>query len=77
MWKDIDHEQLFNFTKDLNGLGVLFMMTNSDADYVHEQFKQYNIERVPVRRFIDALKYRDGQVKKERSIVNDVVIRNY
>ena len=66
-----------SWQKQLDKNGVLFMMTNNYVDEVKETFDGYNVESLKVKRFIDSLKSKDGEVRTERSDVLEAVIRNY
>ncbi len=63
-----DHLDLLNICDRINDAGGKFMVSYDDNDNVHELYKQYNIEAIPV---IYA-----GQTTK-REYKNELVITNY
>jgi len=77
-WDDEQHKQLFDYIDSLNERGVKFLMTNSDTPYVVERCSKYNTHSHSVKRFIDALKYRDGSKKQDgRDQAQELIIWNY
>ncbi len=54
----------------LNQKGVKFLLSNSDTDFIKELYKDYQIEIVKVKRYINC----DG---KNRSNFTEVLVRNY
>lgn len=77
LWNQKSHDDFFDFLHKLDKDGVLFITTNNDVEYVRAKTKEYNTDEVKVKRFIDALKYKDGTSKKERKSVNELIIRNF
>lgn len=54
----------------LNKKGVKFLLSNSDTDFINELYKDYKIEKVVVKRYINC----DG---KNRNNFTEVLVRNY
>ncbi|MDR1475187.1 MAG: DNA adenine methylase [Holosporales bacterium] len=67
---DKEHEKLATFCKDLDKNGVLFMLSNSDNQFIRRLYDGYNMENVDASRFISC----KGQ---ERKKANELIIRNY
>lgn len=55
---------------DLTERGIRFMLTNSDAEFIHELYSAYKIVPVKARRVVNS-------VASKRGFVNELVIRNY
>lgn len=74
---DDDQIRLAKFFSKLNTMGAYLMLSNSDPknenpddEFFDELYKEYNIERVPAKRYINC----DAS---KRGAINEVIIRNY
>jgi len=80
-WKQENHDKLVIFLKQLDQKGVKFLMTNNDCEYIRKCYKNYTIQEVETRRYIDALNYelKDGTKRKktQREKVLELIITNY
>ena len=65
-----DQENLKKELDKANEKGVLWMLSNSDTDFIKNLYKDYNIDIVKANRSINS----DGN---NRGKVNEVIIRNY
>jgi len=54
----------------LDARGIRFMLSNSDTNFIRDQYSRYRIESVSARRFINSNVLRRGDVK-------EVVVMNY
>jgi len=54
----------------LNERGIKFMLSNSDTDFIREQYRCYNLTEVRASRSINSISSRRGDV-------NELIIRNY
>ena len=63
-----DHLELFDICNKINALGGRFMVSYDDNPKVHELYKEYNIDAIPV--------IYSGQTTK-RDYKNEIVITNY
>lgn len=54
----------------LNKKGVKFLLSNSDTEFINDLYKDYKIEKVVVKRYINC----DG---KNRNNFTEVLVRNY
>ena len=66
--EDVDHLELLDICNIINKAGGKFMLSYDDDKKVHELYKEYNIEKIPV---IYA-----GQTSR-REYKNELVISNY
>jgi len=55
---------------ELNRRGVKFMLSNSDTEFIREQYKNYNIECIQAKRSINSNSSLRGDV-------NEIVVTNY
>ncbi|HEU5052958.1 MAG TPA: Dam family site-specific DNA-(adenine-N6)-methyltransferase [Hanamia sp.] len=60
---------LANFANNLHDKGCFVMISNSDVPLIKELYNGWNIQEVPVVRYISC--------KKERIKVNELIIKNY
>lgn len=65
-----DQIRLRNECNRLNSIGVKFMLSNSDTNFIRELYKEYNIHVVPATRNINS----NGAKRKK---VNELLITNY
>ncbi len=65
-----DQIRLKNLCDKLNEKGVKFLLSNSDTEFIKDQYKDYQINYVKANRFINS----DA---KKRGEINEVLIRNY
>lgn len=72
LFGDEEQLRLKRFCDELDGMGIRFMLSNSDGGdgYFEELYKGYRIERVEARRSVN----RDGS---KRGKVSELVIMNY
>ena len=52
---------LYNFLCDLDDLGITFLMTNSDNDYINEMFSEWDIDRITTKYSVAASGERRGE----------------
>lgn len=64
-----EHIRLANLFKTLSNKGVKCMLTNHNTEFIRELYKDFNIEIVPVKRFINA--------NSDRRKGEEVIITNY
>ncbi|MDR2643056.1 MAG: DNA adenine methylase [Planctomycetaceae bacterium] len=69
-WNKSDQIRLREACDKLNAKGIKFLLSNSSADLIKEQYKHYNISIVKANRVINS----DGTNRGE---VNELLIRNY
>jgi len=74
---DEDQERLSKFFKKMDSKGAYLMLSNSDPknedpedEFFDILYKDFNIERVPAKRFIN----RDAS---KRGNINEIIVRNY
>ena len=65
---DTEHAKLFNLLHNLNSRNIKFLMSNSDAQKVKDEFTDYNTVEIVCRRAINS--------KKPDSKVNELLIWN-
>jgi len=65
-----DHEKLAEFCHKIHNNGGLFMLSNSDTEFVRSLYRNYNIETVSASRFVSCK-------ANERNKQNELIIRNY
>jgi len=65
-----DHIRLRKCCDYLTTNGIKFMLSNSDTDFIREQYSDYNIVVVKAKRSINSN-------SKGRGFVNELIIRNY
>lgn len=63
------HERLAKLFQILDKKGCYCMLTNHNTPFIHELYKQYEIEVIPVKRMINC----DGK----KRVGEEVIIRNY
>ena len=61
--------ELAGFANDLHDRGCFVMISNSDVPLIRNLYIGWNIEEVPVVRYISC--------KKERIKMNELIIKNY
>lgn len=64
------HEKLAEFCHKIHSNGGLFMLSNSDTEFVRSLYRNYNIETVSASRFVSCK-------ANERNKQNEFIIRNY
>jgi DNA adenine methylase len=69
-WNMFDQVRLREACDKLNAKGIKFLLSNSSANFIKDQYKQYNINTVKANRAINS----DGANRGE---VNELLIRNY
>lgn len=69
-WNMYDQIELRKACDELNAKGVKFLLSNSSADFIKEQYKDYKISIVKANRAINS----DGTNRGE---VDELLIRNY
>lgn len=76
-FNDEDQIRLANFFKKMDGNGAFLMLSNSDPknedpndDFFDNLYKEYKIERVPAKRFINCDASKRGEI-------NELIIKNY
>lgn len=67
-----DHERLIKYCKKLNEMGVNFMLSNSNCDYIKNNFNEecYKIIEVSISRTLNSNKNNRGKQKCEIIITN-------
>jgi DNA adenine methylase len=65
-----DQERLADVYKKLDRRGCKLMLSNSDADFIHDLYKGYRIEVVKAKRMINCK-------AAKRGAINELVILNY
>ena len=68
----LEEEQikLFEVFKELDKIGCLVALSNSDTNFIKELYKEYNINIVNANRFINSKSSGRGKI-------NEVLVRNY
>ena len=66
---DEDQEKVAKTVKNLDAAGCLFMVSNADTEKIRNMYERFNIDTLPVTRFITC--------KKIRHKVRELVITNY
>jgi DNA adenine methylase len=69
-WNMFDQVRLREACDKLNAKGIKFLLSNSSASFIIDQYKQYNISTVKANRAINS----DGANRGE---VDELLIRNY
>ncbi|MDR2410241.1 MAG: DNA adenine methylase [Bacteroidales bacterium] len=62
--------KLRDFCNELDKRGILFMLSNSSTDFIHNIYSAYNITHVKAKRAINS-------VATKRGDIDEVVVRNY
>lgn len=65
-----DQEHVYKYFKTLDRKGAYLMLTNSDTPFIHNLYKDYSINRIPVNR-----KIANGYANNTSAY--DLIIRNY
>lgn len=65
-----DQIRLRECCDDLNRRGIKFMLSNSAAPFILEQYSAYNITKVRARRAVNS-------VGSKRGDIEEAVVRNY
>lgn len=65
-----EQEELKKIFKKLDARGCILMLSNSDTPFIRNLYKEWHINRVSAKRFINC-------VGKKRGDVFEVVVRNY
>lgn len=65
-----DQLRLFEACKKLDEKKALFMQSNSDCDFIWELYKDFNIEKIPVKRYINSK-------SNGRKQIFELIIKNY
>jgi DNA adenine methylase len=66
---EIQQRALAKVVKEIDGRGVLFLMTNADVPLIRQLYSRYNIVSLPVTRFVTC--------KETKHVVQELVITNY
>jgi DNA adenine methylase len=69
-WNMFDQIRLREACDKLNAKGIKFLLSNSSADFIKEQYRQYSINTVKANRAINS----DGANRGE---IDELIIRNY
>jgi DNA adenine methylase len=69
-WNVDDHARLREVCDKLDKKGIKFLQSNSSADFIKDEYKDYNIHIIKANRSINS----DGEKRGE---VEEVLIRNY
>lgn len=69
-WNMYDQVELRKACDELNEKGIKFLLSNSSADFIIEQYRDYNISFVKAKRSINSNGANRGEV-------DEVLIRNY
>jgi DNA adenine methylase len=69
-WNMFDQIRLREACDKLNARGIKFLLSNSSANFIKDQYKQYNISTVKANRAINS----DGANRGE---IDEMLIRNY
>lgn len=69
-WDMYDQIELRKACDELNKKGIKFLLSNSSADFIKDQYKDYNIHIIKASRAINS----DGANRGE---IDEVLIRNY
>jgi DNA adenine methylase len=69
-WDEFDQIRLREVCDDLTKRGIKFLLSNSSAALIKDQYKEYNIQTIKANRAINS----DGSNRGE---VEEVLIRNY
>jgi DNA adenine methylase len=69
-WNVDDHTRLREVCDKLDKKGIKFLQSNSSADFIKDEYKDYNIHIIKANRSINS----DGEKRGE---VEEVLIRNY
>ena len=62
--------RLFNVCKKLNSLGVNFMLSNSNSEFIRNLYKDFNIISIPAKRNINSKASLRGEIE-------ELIIKNY
>lgn len=65
-----DQRRLKALCDDLNNKGIKFLLSNSNCEFIHDLYKDYEIELVDAKRAINCNGSRRGSIK-------EVLVRNY
>lgn len=65
-----NQKELKNYCDKLTEKGVRFLLSNSDSEFIHDLYSDYNIKTVKAKRFINSK-------AKNRGEINEVLISNY
>ena len=65
-----DQIRLRECCDDLNKRGIKFMLSNSETDFIKEQYAAYRIKIVQAKRAVNSDSTKRGEV-------NEVLVRNY
>ncbi|KDR94446.1 DNA adenine methylase [Peptoclostridium litorale DSM 5388] len=65
-----DHMKLKELCDNLSSRGINFLLSNSSDPFVHDLYKDYNIEIIEIGRNINSISSKRGQIE-------EVLIRNY
>ena len=69
-WEESDQIRLREACDDLSNRGIKFLLSNSSAPLIKEQYKAYNIKTIKANRAINS----DGSSRGE---IDELLIRNY
>ena len=65
-----NQKELKNYCDKLTEKGVRFLLSNSDSEFIHDLYSDYNIKTVKAKRFINSK-------AKNRGEINEVLVSNY
>lgn len=60
-----DHKRLLKLFKSLHKRGIYCMLTNSDTEFIRDLYKNFNIEEIDVKRFINS----DGNNRNGKELI--------